>query len=295
VKYITIPKQSISMNCQIFTNAQIQNLYSYIEFEKNDLGFSWLINESRITPFNKSELLIQLKTWCSCQSTGEYNFRSRETNRRTFETNDGQIWYVVVVQQFDHNEDMVDMPICPMSSMLFGYYVSGMVSAFKEEFWADLFFHFVNNIDTLIENSQSEDYEFIILRLFDKLERERREKQERLERERREEEERLERERRAEREQEIVERERLRLAVEKFNLEVEKMRAEEAEAKLLAVLDAEENKKSSPKKKKEKKVKEAKVQVNPHKKEIRVSEGIWKPNPAWKKWEQENKRSASPP
>ena len=75
-----------------------------------------------------------------------------------------------------------------------------------------------------------------------------------------------------------------------------RMRAEQAEAQLLADLKAEEIKKSSsPKKKKEKKVKEAKVAVNPYKKEIRVSEGIWKPNPAWKKWEQENKRSASPP
>jgi len=74
-----------------------------------------------------------------------------------------------------------------------------------------------------------------------------------------------------------------------------RMRTEQAEAQLLADLEAEENKKSSPKKKKEKKVKGAKVAVNPHKKEIRVSEGIWKPNPAWKKWEQENKRSASPP
>ena len=64
---------------------------------------------------------------------------------------------------------------------------------------------------------------------------------------------------------------------------------------LLTDLEAEENKKSLPKKKKEKKPKQTKVAVNPHKKEIRVSEGIWKPNPAWKKWEQENKRSASPP
>jgi hypothetical protein len=74
-----------------------------------------------------------------------------------------------------------------------------------------------------------------------------------------------------------------------------RMRIKQAEAQLLADLEAEEIKKSSPKKKKEKKVKQAKVAVNPHKKEIRVSEGIWKPNPAWKKWEQENKRSASPP
>jgi len=79
------------------------------------------------------------------------------------------------------------------------------------------------------------------------------------------------------------------------DLEKRKVKADEAQTKLLADLEAEENKKSSPKKKKEKKIKEAKVAVNPHKKEIRISEGIWKPNPAWKKWEQENKRSASPP
>lgn len=77
------------------------------------------------------------------------------------------------------------------------------------------------------------------------------------------------------------------------SLEELKVEAEEAETKLLADLEAEENKKSSPKKKKEKKIKETKVAVNPHKKDIRVSEGIWKPNPAWKKWEQENKRSSS--
>ena len=79
------------------------------------------------------------------------------------------------------------------------------------------------------------------------------------------------------------------------DLENQKVKADEAQTKLLADLEAEKIKNSLPKKKKEKKIKEAKVAVNPHKKEIRISEGIWKPNPAWKKWEQENKRSASPP
>ena len=263
-------------------------MYSNIKFEKNDLGFSWIYKEARISPFNESEMANQVATWCSVQETGKYSFHARESNRRTFATDDGQIWYVVVVQQYDPNGDMIEMSICPVSGMLFGFWVSGFVSAFKEEFWADQFFKSVNNIDSFIEKSQTEDYTNIIttyLNYVDRLERERRAEEERLKRERRAEEERLERERRAEQEQKNKEE----------RLEAEKVKAEEAEAKLLVELEAEENKKSSPKKKKEKKVKEAKVQVNPHKKEIRVSEGIWKPNPAWKKWEQENKRSASPP
>ena len=277
-------KRSISMNCQLFNKQQIDKMYSNIEFEKNDLGFSWIYKEARISPFNESEMANQVATWCSVQETGKYSFHARESNRRTFATDDGQIWYVVVVQQYDPNGDMIDMSMCPMSTMLFGFWVSGFVSAFKEEFWADQFFKSVNNIDCFIEKSETEDYTNMITTYLNYVER--------LERERRAEEERLERERRAEEE-------RLRNIQEQKNkeeqFEAEKVKAEEAKTKLLVELEAEENKKSSPKKKKEKKVKEAKVQVNPHKKEIRVSEGIWKPNPAWKKWEQENKRSASPP
>jgi len=291
VKSITIPKQSISMNCQLFNKQQIDKMYSNIEFEKNDLGFSWIHKEARISPFNKSELITQLATWCSVQATGKYSFHACENNRRTFATDDGQIWYVVVVQQYDPNGDMIEMPICPVSGMLFGFWVSGMVSAFKEEFWADQFFKSVNNIDCFIEKSETEDYKNIIttyLNYMERLERARRAEEERLERERRAEEERL---RNIQEQKNKEEHDRL----ETIRLEEEKVKADEAQRKLLVELEAEENKKSSPKKKKEKKVKEAKVQVNPHKKEIRVSEGIWKPNPAWKKWEQENKRSASPP
>lgn len=268
-------------------------MYSNIQFEKNDLGFSWIHKEARVSPFNKSELINQLATWCSVQATGKYSFHAREINRKTFATEDGQIWYVVVVQQYDPNGDMIEMPICPMSGMLFGYYVSGMVSAFKEEFWADQFFQIVNNnVNTILVSKTEKEYYNDILTIYvdymEGLEMERREEEERLERERRAEEERV---RNIQKQKNKEEHDRL----ETIRLEEEKVKADEAQRKLLVELEAEENKKSSPKKKKEKKVKEAKVQVNPHKKEIRVSEGIWKPNPAWKKWEQENKRSASPP
>lgn len=261
------------------TKEQVEEMYSNIEFENNDLGMSWIHKERRISPFNIYELQNQISTWIEVQKTGEYSFQSLECNKKTFQTDDGKTWYIVVVQQHRPDGEMIDLSMCAMSLMLFGFGVSGFVSAFKDELMRDLTFQYINNFNYLIEElqknpqSQYKTIAEIMEEIWIEREIMERRRQAKQERKNKEEQDRLEAKR----------------------LEEAKVKAEEAEAKLLADMKAEEDKKSSPKKKKEKKVKEAKVAVNPHKKEIRVSEGIWKPNPAWKKWEQENKRSVSPP
>lgn len=263
----------------IIRKEQVEEMYSNIEFENNDLGMSWIHKERRISPFNIYELQNQISTWIEVQKTGEYSFQTLECNKKTFQTDDGKTWYVIVVQQHRPDGEMIDLPMCSMSLLLFGFWVNGFVSAFKDELMRDLTFQYINNFNCFIEDLKKNPQKRpkTIAELMEEIwkeeaimERRRKAKQQRKNKE----------------EQNQLEAKQLEQATTK---------AEEAEAKLLADMKAEEDKKSSPKKKKEKKVKEAKVAVNPHKKEIRVSEGIWKPNPAWKKWEQENKRSASPP
>jgi len=263
----------------IFHREQIEEMYSYINFEKNDLGMTWVHKERRITPFNINELQQQMTTWIETQKIGAYTFSCHKENNIEVKTDDGRTWYILVVQQFNPNGEMIDIPMCAMSMLLFGIGINGYVSAFKDELIRDLTFQYINNFNDLLEelhkNPQSryKTIEELLRGIWEEQRIWERRGQAKQERKKKEEQYRL----------------------ETIRLEEEKVKADEAEAKLLADLEAEQNKKSSPKKKKEKKVKEAKVQVNPHKKEIRVSEGIWKPNPAWKKWEQENKRSASPP
>jgi hypothetical protein len=275
----------------IIRKEQVDEMYANIKFEKNDLGMSWIHKEKIITPFNKNELMDQIMEWYSSQSSGEYTFRSLECNKRTVQTDDGQTWYIVVVQQHRPDGEMIDLPLCAMSLMLFGFGVSGYVSAFKEKLWRNIVFKFVNKINETLDiiRLKPQNERKFIISLFVEILAEETAEQESMERERQAEEERLRRiqQERNEEKRKIAE-EKQKIAEAK-RLEKAKVKAEEAEAKLLADMKAEEDKKSSPKKKKEKKVKEAKLAVNPHKKEIRVSEGIWKPNPAWKKWEQENK------
>jgi hypothetical protein len=80
--------------------------------------------------------------------------------------------------------------------------------------------------------------------------------------------------------------------------ELERQKRQEAEAKRVADelkerLDAEDEARRlealKPKEVKVKKDKPKKAPKNPFPEEIRISEGIWKKNPKWTKWEKENK------
>ena len=73
--------------------------------------------------------------------------------------------------------------------------------------------------------------------------------------------------------------------------EIYRKQAQETERELIRKLEEEETKASQPKAKKEKKQKDKveKPKTNPHPKQIKISEGIWKTNPKWVKWEKENK------
>jgi hypothetical protein len=268
-----------------YNKEEVEEMYSDIKFEENDLGMSWIHKGEFITPFNETELILQLSNWVNVQSTGRFTFSCREENNIEVKTEDGKTWYILVVQQLYPNGKMIEIPLCIMSYMLFGVLINGYVSAFKSKFWRDITFKYIKNfhntINFISSNPDKQD-EYMIKLLQEIITEETKIKNKKQaeemvltfmqEKKNKEEQDRLEAKR----------------------LEEAKVKADEANAKLLADLEAEENKKSSPKKKKEKKPKQPKVAVNPHKKEIRVSEGIWKPNPAWKKWEQENKQSASP-
>jgi hypothetical protein len=277
----------------VISKQQVREMYSNIKFEKNDCGMTWIHKKADMSPLNHDDIMEQMGIWTQVQETGEYYFECLEENYMELNTFDGRKWYIAVVQQLRPNGEVIDMDFCQMSCMLFGFLTKGFVCAFSTEKNRNMYGKFVRNINNVIEmlkthpqDSDSFHAEFMerIVREEDQLQREREEERERL---------------RVEAERLRVEAERLRVEAERLEIEKKKVRAEEAKTKLeaeeKAKKDAEELKKSLPKKKKEKKVKEAKIQVNPHKKDIRISEGIWKPNPAWKKWEQENKRSASPP
>jgi hypothetical protein len=275
----------------VITRQEVEEMYSNIEFEKNDIGMTWIHKMADMSPVNRDECCDQLTTWSEVQSTGEYFFECLEENYMELNTFDGKKWYIAVVQQLRPNGEEIDMDHCQMSLMLFNFMTKGFVTAFFEEEQRNIFGKYVREIPNIIKVIDTCSKEELDKYMIEFKERVIREEQE-LTRQREAERERLRREQEAERE-------RLRREAERLRVEAENAKAEEAKTKLeaeeKAKKDAEELKKSLPKKKKEKKVKEAKVAVNPHKKDIRISEGIWKPNPAWKKWEQENKRSASPP
>jgi len=260
----------------VISKQEVVEMYSNIKFKKNDIGMTWIHNKAYISQVNRNECCDQITTWTEVQSTRKYFFRCREENYMDFKTKDGRTWYLAVVQQFKPNGEVIDMDYCQMSFMLFNVLGKGFVTAFFDEEQRNIFGKFVRDIQNVIRvvnTCSQEEQERYMIEFRDRVIRE----EEELTRQRQAEEQRLRR----------------------LRMEAENVKAEEAKTKLeaeeKAKKDAEELKKSLPKKKKEKKVKEAKVQVNPHKKDIRISEGIWKPNPAWKKWEQENKRSASPP
>jgi len=270
----------------VISKQQVEEMYSNIKFEKNDCGMTWIHKKADMSPLNHDEIMEQMGIWTQVQETGQYYYECLEENYMELNTFDGKKWYIVVVQQLRPNGEVIDMDNCQMSCMLFGFLTKGFVSAFSTEKNRNMYGKFVRNINNVIEmlKTHPQDSDRFHTEFMERIVRE---------------EDQLQMEREAERERLRVEEERLRVEEERLRVEAERLRAEEAKTKLeaeeKAKKDAEELKKSLPKKKKEKKVKEAKIQVNPHKKDIRISEGIWKPNPAWKKWEQENKRSASPP
>ena len=268
------------MSVRVITRQEVEEMYSNIKFEKNDIGMTYIHRKADMSPVNRAECCDQITTWTECQSTGRYFFECLEENYMDFKTKDGKTWFLAVVQQFNPQGEVIDMDHCQMSLMLFNVLAKGFVTAFFEEEQRNIFGKFVrdiHNVIRVVNTCSKEEQERYMIEFRDRVTRE---------------EEELTRQRKAERE-------RLRREQEALELEKKKVKAEEAKTKLEEDLDAEKDaeklKNSLPKKKKEKKVKEAKVAVNPHKKDIRISEGIWKPNPAWKKWEQENKRSASPP
>jgi hypothetical protein len=253
---------------KVILRQQVEEMYSNIKFEKNDMGMTWIHENIEMSPVNREECCDQIMTWTEVQATGEYYFECLEENYMEL-TFDGKKWYIAVVQQLRPNGEVIDMDCCVMSLMLFNFMKKGFVTAFFEEEQRNIFGKYVRDIHNLIRVGKTcspQEQARYMIELKDRITSEEQE---------------LTRQRQAERE---------RLKVVKAEEAKTKLEAEEKAKK-----DAEELKKSLPKKKKEKKVKEAKVAVNPHKKDIRISEGIWKPNPAWKKWEQENKRSASPP
>jgi hypothetical protein len=77
--------------------------------------------------------------------------------------------------------------------------------------------------------------------------------------------------------------------LEKELRELEEQEAQQNEQELLRQLEQEEHKPTpkTSKKKKEKKIKEP---TNPHKEFVSIAKDIWKKNPAWTKWEKENKK-----
>jgi len=72
--------------------------------------------------------------------------------------------------------------------------------------------------------------------------------------------------------------------------ELEEQEAQENEQELLRQLEQEETRKTTPKTSKKKKEKKIKEPTNPHKEFVSIAKDIWKKNPAWTKWEKENKK-----
>ena len=230
--------------------------YSLIKSHENVLDLGMTCNQNMtLITLNKNELIGQLIFWIQSQLTENVRFQCLESDLLCVQAFDGTIGYMTSVTLTLPNGEVTPPPFCPMSAWIYGTDMRGFVFVFREKKWRNLMWITLDNFQGIINNITQEN---------------------------------------------IMDTEYM-TAYFNYHIdktmeiieELENKRIQKTQSSLLEDLEAEKNKKSSSKKKK--KVKEAKVQVNPHKKEIRVSEGIWKPNPAWKKWEQENKRSASPP
>lgn len=129
----------------MISNAQIMNAYNAVLRNKlrDDVCMTWAFKQRDICILNLREMAIQLDNWNNVKNA---NVKAEHYNCKTFEV-EGKSWYVMIVQFFNDNDEMIEElnPMCPMSMFLFNTWVSGLTYAFEDKQTRDDFVYYLNH------------------------------------------------------------------------------------------------------------------------------------------------------
>ena len=123
----------------IFMRNKMENDYSQFikKMIDTDICFTWNQTYSAFDMLNEKEMSHQTLIWIEQKYTMlKHNCVSRQSY-------DGKMWHLLTIQNKDGGGRL-----CPMSSLLFGWNVSGCVYAFDNEYSRDCVFTLFTNFDT---------------------------------------------------------------------------------------------------------------------------------------------------